>query len=206
VKRVAALGMIFAVVLGVTGCTLFGHATTTTSTTAAATTTLPPTTSPPTTIAPTTTSTDSSTTTTVETMVFQAQLSGKQVVPPVPTIATGSATFTFEPSLNKAYFKLKLSTVSGVTASRVKEGKPGENGQGILILYPGPDIAGPFTGVLAQGYFDASALIGSLQGKTLADLMALFKSGQAYVNVGTIQHADGEIRGQITGQKGATTP
>ena len=36
-----------------------------------------------------------------------------------------------------------------------------------------------------------------LAGKSVADLVALFQSGQAYVNVGTTQNPKGEIRGQI---------
>jgi hypothetical protein len=51
--------------------------------------------------------------------------------------------------------------------------------------------------VLAQGNFNASVLIGSLTGKTIADFVALLESGQAYVNVGTTKNPKGEIRGQI---------
>jgi len=84
-----------------------------------------------------------------------------------------------------------------VIASRVHEGKPGSNGSGLLILYPGPTAEGPFNGVIAQGYFDASVLIGSLTGKTIADFAVLLQGGLAYVNVGTVQNPQGEIRGQI---------
>jgi len=183
--------IMLALVLGVflAGCTLLPETTTTTA----------PTT---TTTAPTTTTSEITTTTTLAptttvTVTFTAELSGAEVVPPVETIATGTATFTFEPVLDRAYFVLKVSNLDGATASRLKEGKPGTNGQGVLILYPGPDIAGPFTGVLAQGYFNASALIGSLKGKTIADLKVLLESGAAYVNVGTAKNPDGELRGQV---------
>ncbi|MCJ7797151.1 MAG: CHRD domain-containing protein [Thermoleophilia bacterium] len=169
------------------GCTLLPKATTvapattttpTTTTSKIATTTIPP---------PTTT----------VTVTFTAELSGKEVVPPVETIATGTATFTFESALDRAYFVLKVSNLDGATASRLKEGKPGTNGQGVLILYPGPGIVGPVTGVLAQGYFNASALIGSLKGKTIADLKVLLETGGVYVNVGTVKNPNGEIRGQV---------
>jgi hypothetical protein len=36
-----------------------------------------------------------------------------------------------------------------------------------------------------------------LQGKTIADLVADIKAGNAYVNVHTTEHPGGEIRGQI---------
>jgi len=183
-----ALALVLAAVLA--GCSLLAQATTTTTIAPVTTTT-----------APTTTTSEITTTTllptTTVTVTFTAELSGKEVVPPVETIATGTATFTFEPVLDRAYFVLKVSNLDGATASRLKEGKLGTNGQGVLILYPGPDIAGPFTGVLAQGYFNASALIGSLKGKTIADLKVLLESGGAYVNVGTVNNPDGELRGQV---------
>jgi hypothetical protein len=169
-----------------TGCTLLPRATTTVAPATTATTVT----------SEITTTTVPPTTTTV-TVTFTAELSGKEVVPPVETIATGNATFTFESAPDRAYFVLKVSNLDGATASRLKEGKPGTNGQGVLILYPGPGIVGPFTGVLAQGYFNASALIGSLKGKSIADLKVLLESGGVYVNVGTLKNPNGEIRGQV---------
>jgi hypothetical protein len=147
-----------------------------------------------------TTASDTSTTGstgTTTTVTFTAALSGEEVVPAVSTTATGSATFTFESTLTRAYFVLKVSNLADVTASRLKQGKPGTNGQGVLILYPGPTIPGLHTAVLAQGWFDSTALIGPLYGKTIADLKALLEKGEAYVNVGTDANPDGEIRGQV---------
>jgi hypothetical protein len=165
------------------------------------TTTTTPTTSPATTDAPTSTTVSSTSTTAPATApiatTFTADLSGAEVVPPVDTLATGSATFTIDATGTRAYFKLTLSNITDVIASRVHEGGPGTNGQGVLILYPGPTRSGPFTGVLAQGKFNASVLIGSLTGKTLADLAVMLQGGQAYVNVGTTKNPQGEIRGQI---------
>jgi hypothetical protein len=129
--------------------------------------------------------------------VFTAELSGAEVVPAVETLATGSAIFKIDPTGTRGYFKLTLSNVTDVFASRVHEGLPGSDGQGLLILYPGPTLSGPYTGVIAQGYFDASALIGSLAGGSLAEFAILLQSGKAYVNVGTLQNPEGEIRGQI---------
>ena len=162
----------------------------------ATTTTSPPTTNAP---APTTTSSLVTTTTAPLTVAttFTAQLSGTEVVPAVSTSATGTATFTVDATGTRVHFVLKVSNITDVIASRVHEGGPGTNGRGLLILFPGPTRVGPLTGVLAEGNFNASALIGSLAGKSIADLVALFQSGQAYVNVGTTQNPAGEIRGQI---------
>lgn len=152
----------------------------------------------------TTSSTTTSSSTTTTTLppfepvdTFTAELTGAEVVPPVETLASGIATFSIDASGTRAYFKLTLSNITDVIASRVHEGKPGSNGQGLLILYPGPTVNGPFNGVISQGYFDASVLIGSLTGKTLADFAVILQGGRAYVNVGTVQNPEGEIRGQI---------
>ena len=131
------------------------------------------------------------------TTTYAADLSGAEVVPAVQSTATGSATFTFPEALDRAYFVLRVSGITDLTASRLKYGKSGANGPGVLILYPGPTITGPYTGIIAQGWFNSLALIGPLQGKTIADLKALLESGNAYVNVGTNANPDGEIRGQV---------
>ena len=128
---------------------------------------------------------------------YTAQLSGKDVVSPVNTAATGSASFTVDATGTRMSFVLSVTNVTDVIAARVHVGKPGSNGPGVLILYPGPTQSGPFTGTLSGGSFGASALIGTLTGKTVADFVALIESGQAYVNVGTLKNPTGEIRGQI---------
>ena len=128
---------------------------------------------------------------------YTAELSGKDVVPPVDTTATGSATFIVDPTGTRMQFVLTVSNLTDANASRVHIGKPGSNGPGVLILFAGPTQSGPFTGNLSGGNFGSSALIGQLTGKTIADFVALVTSGQAYVNVGTVAHPGGEIRGQI---------
>ena len=160
------------------------------------TTTATPTTNAPTTTAPSSTSTTAATISTAST-VFTAQLSGAQVVPPIDTPAAGSVTFTVDPTGTRVHFVLKVSNITDAVAARLHEGQPGANGQGVVILFPGPVQSGTFTGALAEGNFNASSLVGSLTGKTIADFMALLQSGQAYVNVGTAKYPKGEIRGQI---------
>lgn len=188
-KKALSLALIVAVMVLAHGCATKVTTTTapptalTTSTAPVTTTSSPPSTETTTTTAPPTT--------------FIAELSGAEVVPAVETLATGTATIVIQADGSRAYFKLTLSNIEDVIASRIHEGKPGVNGQGVLILYPGPTVTGPFTGVLAQGRFDSSVLIGSLTGKTLADFAILLQSGRAYVNVGTTKNPQGEIRGQI---------
>ncbi|WP_342707195.1 CHRD domain-containing protein [Fontibacillus panacisegetis] len=48
-----------------------------------------------------------------------------------------------------------------------------------------------------RGFLSNQDLIGPLSGKTINDLLREFRNGNAYVNVHTIGHPDGEIRGQV---------
>jgi hypothetical protein len=52
-------------------------------------------------------------------------------------------------------------------------------------------------GVLGEGVIKADNLSGSLAGKTVGDLVTAIKAHNIYVNVHTLDHADGEIRGQL---------
>jgi hypothetical protein len=188
-KKILLLPPVLAVVLFALGCAPSMDPTTS-STLSAATTVAP------TTTAPSTTSTTEAVAPAPAT-TFTAELSGTEVIPAVDTAATGSATFTIDATGTRGYFKLTVSNITGVIASRVHEGGPGTNGSGLLILYPGPTLDGDLTGVLAQGNFNSTALIGSLTGRSLAEFAVLLQSGQAYVNVGTVANPKGEIRGQI---------
>ena len=202
--------MLLALVLLIVGCAGQGGTTTTSPPSTALTTTESTTTT--TVAAPSTTATTTGTTvgvssttgaseatgvTAVPGKTYTADLLGKDVVPAVETTATGSASFIVDATGTRIQFALSVTNITDVIAARVRVGKPGSNGSGVLIVYPGPTKSGTFTGTLSGGTFSASALIGILAGKTIADFVALITSGQAYVNVGTVKNPGGEIRGQI---------
>ncbi len=209
VKRSVYLPLL-AVGLLIVGCAGGGGTTTTSPPSTALTTT--ESTATTTATAPSTTATTTGTTvavgsttsasvatgvTAVPGKTYTADLSGKDVVPAVSTTATGVATFTVDDTGTRIQFALSGSNITDVIASRVHVGKPGSNGPGVLILYPGPTLGGTFSGNVSGGSFGPSALIGTLAGKTIADFVDLITSGQAYVNVGTVNNPGGEIRGQI---------
>jgi hypothetical protein len=174
------------------------------------TTSTTPSTSTPTTSEATTTSTSAATTSTTtaktsttatpaagEERTYTAQLSGSEMVPPVSTEATGVASFTVDATGTHVRFSLSVSNLTDPDSSRVHQGAQGSTGPGVVILLSGRFGEGVFTGTVASGSFDASAFIGPLKGKTIADFVALIESGQAYVSVGTVTNPGGEIRGQI---------
>ena len=209
-RRTCVCLMLLASALLIVGCAGQGGTATTSPPSTAPTTTEGPTTTAA--AAPSTTATTTATTlgvtsttgapdatgvTAVPGKTYTADLSGKDVVPAIETAATGSASFTVDATGTRIQFVLSVSNITDVIAARVHVGKPGSNGSGVLILYPGPTQAGTFTGGLSGGSFGPSAFIGTLAGKAIADFVALITSGQAYVNVGTVKNPGGEIRGQI---------
>jgi hypothetical protein len=132
---------------------------------------------------------------------FHATLSGKNQSPPIDTSAHGTATFILSKSGKSLSYRLYVADVENVSMAHIHIGGPGKEGPVAVWLYPSHPPAqvkkGKFTGTLASGVITATKLQGPLKGKTIADLVDQIKSGDAYVNVHTVQHPAGEIRGQI---------
>jgi hypothetical protein len=132
---------------------------------------------------------------------FQATLDGKQQSPAIDTTASGTATFTLSADGMSLSYTLSVVDTSDITMAHIHIAAAGQNGPVATWLYPSQPHAetkpGKFTGVLATGTLTAADLVGPLQGKTIADLVADIRAGNAYVNVHTTAHPGGEIRGQI---------
>jgi len=118
---------------------------------------------------------------------FTSQLSGKDEVPPLKTLATGTAQFRLSSDGKRIDYDLTATNLIGLMMAHIHQGKTGENGQPVAALQFG------------KGKISASDLQGSLAGKQISDLVDLMKNGQVYVNVHTQQNQNGEIRGQIMG-------
>ena len=153
--------------------------------------------SPSSTTLRTSSTTAANTSTTVVSSTYSAELSGANEVPPVTTSAGGTLTLMVAADDSSVHYQLRVSEISDLTVARLHEGGAGATGTTILTLYGGPTKAGVFSGVVTQGSFTAAQLLGPLTGKTIADFLALVKSGQVYLNVGTNGHIEGEIRGQV---------
>jgi hypothetical protein len=126
---------------------------------------------------------------------FKADLSGSQEVPAVKTEARGDFKLTvYKKELS---FELNVNGLTNVTGAYIQKGKKGENGPPIAGLFGGPTKEGAVNGILAEGTIREESLLGEMQGKKIADLVRLLKSGNAYVNILTGTFPDGEIRGQI---------
>ena len=130
---------------------------------------------------------------------FLTVLSGKNEAPPVKTMATGKAVFRMvaDHGTIALDYELNVKNIRGATAAHIHLGKPGESGPPVVVLFNGPAKKGKFSGVLAKGRIAGKDLVGPLEGKTLSDLVGDLEKGNAYINVHTKKHPDGEIRGQV---------
>lgn len=144
--------------------------------------------------------------------VFTANLDGAQNQPePLATDATGTAEFRLSPDRKSVAYKVSVSKLVNAAAADIHLGPPIQNGPLVVKLWPQGSAAarkGEFSGVLAQGSFDAADLIGPMTGAPLADLIEELEAGNVYVNVHTNDGVDppnsgpgdyrlGEIRGQV---------
>lgn len=118
---------------------------------------------------------------------FKATLSGNECVPAVTTPAKGEATFELSKDGKELSYSIIVTDIENVTAAHIHQGKKGENGPPVALI----DIKGK------KGKITVNELMGSMKGKTVKDLIEQIDAGNAYVNVHTVKHPDGEIRGQI---------
>jgi hypothetical protein len=146
-------------------------------------------------------------------------LSGSQQVPPVKTNATGTASFEMLDDNKTLHYQINILDVPKITGIHIHQGKIGENGDIVVNLYNNSQqniflkenetkisqiasnsikINGNVqSSFLASGTINNSDLKGPLYGKSISDLINLIKSKNAYVNVHSQTHPDGEIRGDI---------
>ncbi|MHA7965223.1 CHRD domain-containing protein [Paenibacillus sp. CAU 1782] len=158
---------------------------------------------------------------------FTARLRGRNEVPPVRTNATGFAVFReirrgrdfeFENGNDnddrgdndnrnnrnrrrrrnsRLRFRLSLRNIRRVTEAHIHLGRPGQNGPIVAFLF-GPSFRGvSFRRGVITGTLRRGDLVGPLAGRSIDALIREIERGNAYVNVFTREHPNGEIRGQI---------
>jgi len=129
--------------------------------------------------------------------LFRAFLRGRNEVPPVKTLAAGHAVFQPNKAGDRLLFTLVVRNIRRVTQAHIHLGRKGTNGPIAACLF-GPSKFGITVrkGVV-KCVLRNSDLVGPLKGKTIRDLIREIEKGNAYVNVRTNLHPNGEIRGQI---------
>jgi hypothetical protein len=119
--------------------------------------------------------------------VFQAELSGAQEVPPVDTPASGRAAFVLDGDTNILYYRVIVWDIEDIQVAHLHPGLPGETGPAEITLFPNGDPL-----------FDVEQPLGASVQLTQAQADTLLANGY-YINVHTLAHPPGEIRGQVEG-------
>ncbi len=127
---------------------------------------------------------------------FPARLSGAQEVdPPVVTDASGKARMMLSADQSEIRFAVAVSNLpaESILQAHIHVAPRGFNG-GVVFFLADSGFAG-----LRMGRLTAANLIPIPEAgiETFADFLAALRAGDTYVNVHTIAHPAGEIRGQI---------
>jgi CHRD domain len=127
------------------------------------------------------------------TNLFIAHLVGDQETPPNASLAQGEVIMHVNADGTVSY-KLIVANINNVFMAHIHVAPRGVPGPIKQWLYPvgGPPtqlLPGRTDGILAQGTFTPTP-----------ELLAAIENGDAYVNVHTLLHPGGEIRGQLRAQ------
>jgi hypothetical protein len=140
-------------------------------------------------------------------------LQGSHENPANESQGQGQAILKVSEDLTSVSYKLIASNIDNVVQAHIHIGSPTVNGPVVVFLYGvAPSGGGRHDGVLSEGTFTASNLVGPLAGHPLSDLLDEIAAGNAYVNVHTNDGvaptntgpgdlAAGEVRGQIKGKQ-----
>jgi len=128
-----------------------------------------------------------STTSTASNIGFYSMLNGANATPPNGSKATGSATFTYNPSTHILSGSITFQGLSP-TGAHIHEGAPGVGGVVIFVLASG-SVTSPIS-------FTSPVLDATERASLLAN--------QYYINLHSTAYPDGEIRGQLVQQNPAS--
>jgi hypothetical protein len=140
---------------------------------------------------------------------FVANLSGKNVTPPVNTPATGTAKFQVNPNGTLSH-EVDVMNLNKVIGSHIGSKNGTELAQlldpyaivstgfnQVKSVYP----TGLVNGKLGSGVITSDKLLGPLTGKNVTDLTNAIKHGGVYAYIRTQPNQQGEIAGQIVPSK-----
>lgn len=110
---------------------------------------------------------------------FVANLTSNQEIPRVDTDAEGSATVTLNPD-NTLTYEVTTTSLEEATAAHIHPGSANEIGAPLF----------PLTQTGADSWAGTTAALSE-------DQLTALREGRLYINVHTMEHPDGEIRGTI---------
>ena len=138
-------------------------------------------------------------------MLFTATLVGGQEVTSttapslgITTTTRGGAAVRFNRSLTRATFRLAVRNGTGITQAHIHCSKAGENGGPVAFFFQFNPSGIAVDGKLASGVLTNANIMNNTCGiVNIASLAMMTLDGGTYVNVHSIAHPPGEIRGQL---------
>jgi hypothetical protein len=127
---------------------------------------------------------------------FNAKLTGKDEVPSKNTKATGFVEFNANGNSSMSY-KINVTNIEKAKSVHIHEGKVGENGISMMIVYKTDFPSATTNGVLSSGNITSENLENQSPVTNLKDLINLMNNGEVYVHIHTEANPAGEIRGQL---------
>jgi hypothetical protein len=122
---------------------------------------------------------------------FTGTLSGGAEVPPVSTTAGGTVYVFIDAAQTGLKYVVTYTGLSGaLVASHIHVGAPGVNGE---IMFP--LLVGPSTMLGSLTVADFKSTSGA---PTFASALNAIRSGNAYINLHTALHPNGEVRAQLS--------
>ena len=136
---------------------------------------------------------------------LQIGLSGAQEVSEVFTDTTGKFRIDFNKKLSEAKFVLRVNDGIGVTQAHIHCGPAGTNGPVVAFLFGLVPGGVNVDGKLSRGTLTNADIMPDVSCVTdhgllvnnIASLALAARDGLLYVNVHTLTHPPGEVRGQI---------
>ena len=129
---------------------------------------------------------------------FKATLSGANEVPPVVTDTAGRAKIHINKDQTEGEFTLTVNDGFRVTQAHFHCAPVGVNGPIVVFLAglhaAGLNVDGKW---ISNATFTDTSIVNTACGATVAALAASMRIGNVYVNVHTVAHPGGEVRGQV---------
>jgi hypothetical protein len=103
------------------------------------------------------------------------------------------------PRTGELHYRINVANIDDIVGVHIHFASPGSNGPIVLPIIGNPFIDDPgitTQGVLARGTATAADVVGDFEGD-LEALVEAIRAGDTYLNVHTVEHRSGEIRGQI---------
>jgi len=129
---------------------------------------------------------------------LKAELRGENEVPPVRTETRGRLELQESRNDKSAEYTLRISEGVRITQAHLHCGQEGVNGPVVVFLAghhdAGWDVDGKW---ISNATVTDENVVNPLCGATLSDVLEQARVGNVYVNVHSVEHPAGVIRGQL---------